>query len=151
MCLCGCTHVCLCVVGLCESALEGGEWGSGMASGVGAQAWPQVLPSFVSLIANLAVLTGYKSQKSSCLHFPLLKLQAHIMFGFLHGCSRSKLRFSCLFGKNFTDWAILKFIIVVDFGSVADLIKFDAFVVLQSHFNMIGIYSNKCFLKFLNF
>lgn len=57
---------------------------SGMASGVGAQAWPQVLPICleVSLIANLAVLTGYESQKSSCLHFPLLKLQAHIMFAF---------------------------------------------------------------------
>lgn len=103
----------------------------------------------VSLFANLAVLIGYKSQKSSCLHFPLLKLQAHIMFGFLHGCLRSKLRFSCLLGKNFTDWAVLKFIIVVDFGSAADLIKFDAFVVLQSYFNMIGIYSNKCFFKFL--
>lgn len=62
MCLYGCTPVCLCVVGLCESALEGGDGASGVASGVGLRHGLRCCPPLeVSLFANLAVLTGYKS------------------------------------------------------------------------------------------
>lgn len=131
--------MCGCSVGKCS---RGGQGASGVASGMllrhGLRSCSLLFCE--SSFANLPLVAGYKSQKSSCLHLSSAEITSTHHVWIFTWLLRNELRFSCLLGKNFTDWAILKIIIFIDFGSAADLIKFDA----QSYFNVFGIYSNKC-------
>lgn len=54
---------------------------------------------------GLAKARAREFQRPSCLSFHYWDLW-HVLRGFLHGCSRSEPRFSCLHCKHFTRWAV---------------------------------------------